>query len=180
MKKWAFIFLHILVWSLLLSSDTIERYQVHNEYMDKSVITSGLSRGLYSFIFSFGYYLDFIIAFYGAYFFIGPFLFIKKKYLKAIIYSIIVLTLMVVVRYAFEFHVLLPYLKFDNYGGNPFQFGYYVENCINYTFKYCLFGLVAYFLVSSHRLEKEKKKLKKKNTGRIVFSAFTNQSSFFI
>lgn len=161
MKKWRFISLHIVVWSLLLLSDIAELYQDHREIIDKYIIASGLSRGSYSFIFSFGYFFDFLIAFYGAYFFVGPFLFLQKKYIKAVIYLIFVLALMVVVRYVFEFHVLLPYLKFDNYLGNPFEIRYYVENCIGYTFKYCLFGLIAYFLVSFNRLEKEKKEIEK-------------------
>ena len=159
MKKWLFISLHIIVWALLLASNTIERYEVHNENIDKSIIASGLSRGSYLFIFNIGYLFDFLVAFYGAYFFVGPF--IRKQHFKAVVYLIFVLALMVVVRYVFEFHVLLPYLKFDNYLGHPFQLRYYVENCIGYTFQYCLFGLVAYFLVSSNRLEKEKKEIQK-------------------
>lgn len=161
MKKWPFISLHILVWSLLLISNIAERYEDHREIVDKSIIASGLNRGLYTFIFSSSYFLSFLVAFYGFYFFTGPFLFIKKKYIKAIAYSIFVFVSMVITRYLIEFKVLLPYLKFDNYFGNPFNIGYYIENCISYTFKYCLSGLVAYFLVSSNRLEKEKKEIEK-------------------
>jgi sensor histidine kinase YesM len=161
MKKWPFISLHILVWSLLLLTNTIEFYEGHNEYIDKSIIASGLGRGLYAFIFSLGYCLSFLVAFYGFYFFAGPCLFIQKKYIKAAVYSIFVFTLMVITRYLIEFKLLLPYLKFDNYFGNPFNIGYYIENCIGYTFRYCLLGLVAYFLVNANRLEKEKKEIEK-------------------
>lgn len=138
-----------------------EQYEDHREILDKSIIASGLSRGLYAFIFSSGYFLSFLVAFYGFYFFTGPYLFIQKKYIKAIVYSIFVFASMVIVRYLIEFKVLLLYLKFDNYFGHPFNIGYYIENCISYTFKYCLLGLVAYFLVSSNRLEKEKKEIEK-------------------
>lgn len=161
MKKFRFITLHILVWSLLLTSNIVEQYEDHRRIFDKSILASGLGRGLYSFIFSFGYFLSFLVAFYGFYFFAGPYLFIKKKYIKAVVYSIFVFALIVVVRYLIEFEVLLPYLKFDNYFGNAITVNYYIENCISYTLKYCLLGLVAYFLVSSNRLEKEKKEIEK-------------------
>lgn len=156
-----FVSLHVLVWTLLLVSNIIERYKVQNEYINKSIIASGLSKGMFLLLLNSGYLLVSMIAFYGAYFFVGPFVFTRKKYIKAVIYLTFVLALMVVVRYVFEFHVFLPYLKFDNYMGNPFQISYYVENCIGYTFTYCLFGLVAYFLVSANRLEKEKKEIEK-------------------
>lgn len=142
-------------------SNSFEFYGRHNEYVDKSIIASGLSRALYAFIFSFAYLVDFCIAFYGAYFFVGPFLFIRKKYFKAIIGLVLVLASIVIARYLIEFHFLLPYLKFDNYFGAPFQIRYYIENCVGFTFKYCLYGLVAYFLVSSDQLEKEKKEIEK-------------------
>jgi hypothetical protein len=160
MKKWVFISLHILAWSLLLASATRDLYKAHNAYIDKSILESGLNRGFYSFIFNLGYFLSFLVAFYGAYFLVGPYLF-RKKYIKAIVFLVFVLAAIVITRYIAEFHLLLPYLKFDNYRGHPFQAKYYIENCISYTYKYCLFGLVFYFLVISYRIEREKKEIEK-------------------
>jgi hypothetical protein len=161
MKKWVTITLHFVVWTLLLLSNVRDFYEIHSEYFDKSIIASGLSKGWYAFLFNLAYMMDFLVAFYGTYLYVGPFLFLKKKYLRAVINLFLVLAVMVVTRYAIEFHFLIPYLKYDNYFGNPFQPTYYIENCIGYTYRYCLFGLLVYFLVTSNRLEKEKRETEK-------------------
>ena len=68
---------------------------------------------------------------------------------------------MVLTRYLGEFRILLPYLKFNNYPGHDFDLWDYSSNCIFYTYRYCLFGLVVYFIENSNRLEKEKKEIEK-------------------
>ncbi len=161
MKKWVIITIHFVCWTLLLLSYVSDFYEIHSEYFDKSILTSGLGKGWYALLNNLAYMMVSLVAFYGAYFFVGPFLFLKKKYLRAVINLSLVLAAVVITRYLIEFHFLLPYLKFDNYLGNPFQPTYYIENCIGYTYRYCLFGLLAYFLVTSNRLEKEKRETEK-------------------
>jgi two-component system, LytTR family, sensor kinase len=164
MKKWVHIGLHFLGWSVLLASNINESYADRNDIFNKPILASGLSRGWYCFIFNFCHLQVFLVAFYGAYFLVGPFLFRKKKYVRASILLVFVLAAMVITRYIVEFKLLLPYLKFDNYFGQPFHAGYYIKNCIVFTYRYCLFGLVIYFIEASNRIEKEKKEIEKEKT----------------
>lgn len=161
MKKWTHRALHIALWAALLISDIQDSYTRRDEYFAAAIGSSGLSKGWFSLIFHSGYLLVFLVAFYGSYFFAGPLLFIQKKYLRASLCMLAVLVIMVLTRYLVEFHLLLPYLKFDNYYGHTPEVKYYIENCVIYTYKYCLAGLVVYFLAASHHLEKEKKQIEK-------------------
>jgi two-component system LytT family sensor kinase len=160
-KKWIPVLLHVLVWFVLLANGYYDSISGHFDYFEKAVKSSGLNRYLFYFIFNFTYLIDFLVAFYGAYFFVAPFLFLQKKYFRALLNLGLVLAAMVLTRYLGEFHILLPYLKFDNYLGHAFQLWDYSQNCILYTYRYCLFGLVIYFIEYSNRLEKEKKEIEK-------------------
>jgi two-component system LytT family sensor kinase len=161
MKKWMIPAIHLLLWTLLLISNSYDLYSSHDDYINKAVQASGLNKILFVYIFNFSYIIVFLVAFYGAYFLVGPYLFIRKKYAKAFGYLILVLIAMVITRYLIEFHIILPYLKFHNYFGHSVELAYYIKNCIFFTYKYCLLGLVAYFLIASNRIEKEKKELEK-------------------
>ena len=161
MKKWVFFGIHVLLWILLLLSNAIDMYASQDEYITKFIQASGWNKTLYVLVFNLAHLIVFLVSFYGAYFLIGPYLFIKKKYSRAILYFLVVLFAMVVTRYLIEFHVLLPYLKFDNYFGRAIEPWPYIKNCILYTYRYCLLGLVAYFLVASNHIEKEKKELER-------------------
>lgn len=161
MKKWTYPALHVAIWAALLISDIHDSYTHRDEYFAAAIGSSGLSKGWFALIFHSGYFLVFLVAFYGSYFFAGPFLFIRKKYVRASLCILAVLVIMVLTRYLVEFHLLRPYLKFDNYYGHIPEAKYYIENCILYTYKYCLAGLVVYFLAASHRLEGEKKQIEK-------------------
>ncbi len=161
MKKWTHPALHVALWAALLISDMQGTYTRRDEYFATAIRSSGLGRGWFALIFNSGYLLVFLFAFYGSYFFVGPLLFIKKKYIRASLHMLAVLVIMVLTRYLVEFHILLPYLKFDNYFGHIPEVKYYIENCVLYTYKYCLAGLVVYFLAASHRLEEDKKQIEK-------------------
>src|SRR5579863_6593000 len=121
MKKWVPVLIHVFAWSLLLSSSVWDFQKIRSPYMEHAIRASGLSRGWFGLIYNLSYLTDFLVAFYGAYFFVGPLLFIQKKYVRAMINLVLVLAAMVLVRWLGEFHLLLPYLRFDNYFGRPFQ-----------------------------------------------------------
>lgn len=159
MKKWKHPVLHIALWGLLLINNIQDGYK--DKYIAAAIQSSGLNKALFLLLFHSGYLLVFMIAFYGSYFFVGPLLFIQKKYIKAAFYMLAVLVVMVLSRYLVEFHLLLSYLKFNNYLGHTPDIKYYIENCVFYTYKYCLAGLVVYFLVASHKIEEERKQIEK-------------------
>jgi len=124
-----------------------------------SLNTSGLNAFSFHLFFNLSYLLDFIVAFYGGYFLIAPLLFNKKKYFLALFFTIVVAALIVWVRYVGEFYVNLPLLKFNNYFDKPIQFWPYVKNCLLYTYRYSLWGVVIYFVRYSWRMEKEKREI---------------------
>lgn len=161
MKKSVLTGVHLLLWILLVASNASDLYTTHSDYIDQSIRAAGMARATYALLFTVGYVIVFIVAFYGAYFLVGPYLFLKKRYLRAALWLAFVLVAMVATRYAVEFWFLLPYLKFHNYFGKPIELLYYAKNCIFFTYKYCLLGLVAYFLTICHRVEKQQKELEK-------------------
>ncbi len=160
-KKWIPVSIHVLVWSLFLISNYLDSSSVHLDFFEKPISDSGLNRNLFHFIFNFTYLIDFLVAFYGAYFFVAPYLFIQKKYWRAFLNLTLVFVAIVLTRYLGEFHILLPYLKYNNYPNRGFELWAYTKNCIFYTYRYSLFGLVIYFVENSNRLEKEKKEIEK-------------------
>jgi two-component system LytT family sensor kinase len=161
MKKWVPPLIHLLTWSFLLYSNVRDFLDAHSEYVEKAIQASGIRKDWYAFFFNLAHMTVFLVAFYGAYFFVGPLLFIRKKYFRAVICLLLVLAAMVLTRWLIEFKLLLPFLRFDNYFGNPFQPWYYIRNCINFTYRYLLFGLLVYFLTASYKIEREKKEIEK-------------------
>lgn len=161
MKKWTHPALHITIWAALLINSIQDAYTTTDKHFAALIRSSGLNTGWFALIFNSGYLLVSLVAFYGAYFFVGPLLFITKKYIRASLHLIAVLVIMVLTRYLVEFHILLPYLRFDNYFGHTPEMKYYIENCVLYTYKYCLAGLVVYFLVASYLFEEDKKQIEK-------------------
>ncbi len=161
MKKRLPVLIHLLAWSLLLYSNVRDFLDAHSDYTDTAVRASGLGKGWYGFLFNLAHMTDFLVAFYGGYFLVAPLLFIHKKYGKAVLALLVVLAAMVLVRWLVEFKLLLPYLHFDNYFGRPFQLWIYSKNCIGFTYRYLLFGLLVYFLTASYKIEREKKEIEK-------------------
>ncbi len=161
MKKWVYLSIHISGWLLFLANNSIEFFNGHEAYFDKPLIASGVPGIWFGLIFHSGHLLVLAIAFYGAYFFVGPMVLVRKNYLLAILCLLLVSAAVVFARWLVEFHLLLPVLHFDNYPGESFQLWYYTKNCLLYTYKFFLMGLVTYFIVASNRMEKEKKEIEK-------------------
>jgi LytS/YehU family sensor histidine kinase len=131
-------------------------YKAPSELVSASIRNAGIPSLLFYTIFSLGYTLVTLTAFYGFYFLVGPALFVQKKVLKTILMSVIVLASMVLVRYLVEYQLLIPFLKFHNYFGNTPGWYWYIQNCILFSYKACLLGLIAYFIAISQKIEKEK------------------------
>lgn len=149
--------MHLLVWVVLFSSQVYEMYKAPSELVLESIRNSGIPHLLFRIIFCLGYLLVTLTAFYGFYSLIGPALFVQKKIMKTVLMIVIVLASMVLVRYLVEFQLLIPFLKFHNYFGNTPEWFWYIQNCIMFTYKACLFGLIVYFITISQKIEKEKR-----------------------
>jgi LytS/YehU family sensor histidine kinase len=115
----------------------------------------------FSFVKSLGYLCVEFAGFYGSYFFVGPSLFLGKKYVRAAVYFLLTLCAMVLWRYVAEFQIFVPYLKFHNYFWHTPAANWYVWNCISVSFKYCLLGLIVYFIMQSNELQQQKKEAEK-------------------
>ena len=151
----------MVAWALMLSSDMWQTLTTDNKYFIAAIASSGLNKVWYAFVKDMGYTLIPLAGFYGNYFFTGPRLFISKKYWQAVAYFLLTLCTMVAIRYVVEFWVFVPYLRFHNYFWKTPEVGWYIWNCIVVSNKYCLFGLILYFIVNAYKLEKDKKEIEK-------------------
>src|SRR5699024_991970 len=91
-----------------------------------------------------------------------PLLFDKKKYLWGTFAFVALAVCVVVFRYLIEFHVLKPYLKFDNYFGKPVSMTWYIKNCLLYHLKtghYLIYGMIYFFITNWFKREKEKREM---------------------
>jgi len=161
MKKWVLALLHCVSWIAILISNIHDSLSSVSPYANKSIVTSGLPAWWFYLVFNCIYLFVSLTAFYGFYLFVGPLLLRTKKYVAGVGAIAAVLALMVLVRYAGEFYVEVPYLKFHNYFWHTPDAGYYIKNCIAYHFNYCLFGFIAYMIVLQTRTDKEKREIEK-------------------
>jgi len=149
------ILLHILVWTLVFVSDAVTVYMA-NPY---AVAGHPFSITLFSkfLLIAFGYMLIGASTFYETCFWVGPQLFIKKNYLKAVIYALLVLGGMVILRYTIEYGFFLPVLHFDNYRGNHWTIGHFIKNAVFYYLpREFAYGLI-YFVVQEWQANNRKR-----------------------
>ena len=164
------IALHLLVWGLIIGQETNIFLRYH---ADMYVSAIGLSKPIYFSIVSTLYLIDSAILFYGIAFLTCPLFFKHKKYFKGGISFIGLLAVIVLYRYFIEFHILKPYLRFDNYFGKKVSFVWYIKNCLLYNFttsRYALYGII-YFFVSGwyHRSRKLKELSHQKTEAELSF-----------
>ena len=155
MKNKYVILLHVLVWTLVFVSDAVTVYMA-NPY---AVAGHPFSITLFSkfLLIAFGYMLIGASTFYGTYFWVGPRLFIKKNYLMAVVYALVVLGGMVILRYAIEYGFFLPVLHFDNYRGNRWTIGHFIKNAVFYYLpREFAYGLI-YFVVQEWQANNRKR-----------------------
>jgi hypothetical protein len=158
MKKWRYPALHILVWLILWINsvrDSMNGY-VLNPLVVAWVKTTGWPP-LAAFLFMKAFYQTVaMVAFYSAYSWTAPNLFPRRRYGRALLSLVGVFTAMVATRYVVEFWILKPVLHWENYFGRPFQLWKYTTNCIGYSFNYCLFGVILYFITHSGKAQQQK------------------------
>ena len=160
-KKHLYPILHVLAWAILLSGDIYDYVHTPREYLTGSIEASGLPIALYYPALSLCYLLVPLAGFYGFYFFVGPAVFVLRKPVKAIAVVVAMLAAMVLIRFLMEYGIVLPLLKMDNYRGHTPEVWWYIQNCIGYSYKSCLFGLIVYFIMASQKAERERKEIER-------------------
>jgi two-component system, LytTR family, sensor kinase len=158
MKKWLPPALHILAWLLLLGNsvrDTMDGYTTR-AYEVAWLKTCGLPPLAAFAIRNLSYQTVSMVAFYTAFFWTGPLLFPRRRYLRAIVSLLGVFAAMVATRYIVEFWIDKPLLHFENYFGKPINLWWYITNCISYSSSFCWFGIIIFFLTRSGRAKQQK------------------------
>lgn len=164
MKRKYLVLLHITVWLLLVSNDIWNsvsyRFFLHDR---KAPITAKLF-GEYTLTDLF-YLLIPIVCFYSAYLLIAPALLSKKNLYKAFIYAVLTFVAACGWRYLLEYHIMIPWFGFDNYGGHPWPVGDYILNVFFYYFpRYMVYGLMYFFVESWYKTRLRQQELQKEKT----------------
>jgi len=158
MKGRQLIYIHIGVWGLLLLNELGLYYLSHKS--EQSFQTIGRQLGI-----QVCYLIIPVSCFYSSYILVAPQFFLFKKYLRGILYSILILLGIVALRYLIEYHILLPLFGFDNYGGHPWPAADYVENVFFYYFpKYFMYGQLYFFAENWYRDKQLKQELEKERS----------------
>lgn len=143
MKHKVVVLLHVIVWSILIVTGSISGY-IDNNFSTAGIVTT--ASFFKHFIITCAYYSVSIACFYAGYIWVAPRLFIKRQYLIAAFYTVLVLTGIIGWRYIIEFYFLKPVLKFDNYKGEIPDWSYYIQNVFYYYFpSYFVYGLMYFF-----------------------------------
>ncbi|RYE27238.1 MAG: histidine kinase [Sphingobacteriaceae bacterium] len=142
MKEKYVILLHLAVWLLLILSDTLTGYTTA-----AGTSSTGNLVTIKYLLIALGFNLISASTFYGSYLLVGPPLFVKKQFFRAGLLALLVLSGMVTLRYAIEYGFFLPVLNYDNYRGNRWTIGHYINNAVFfYLPRYFTYGLI-YFAI---------------------------------
>lgn len=155
-KRWLFPALHGLIWALIAVSAVRDFLEHRNVYEEAWVRLSGHSALTCAMAMAIGLQLVSMTGLYIAYGWVGPALFPRPRYVRALLTLAGACAGMVLVRALVEFVILGPWLHWDNYFGRRVGVWWYVQNCILFSFDYVLFGLVAYFVVRAGRVSQER------------------------
>ncbi|MEO8886081.1 MAG: histidine kinase [Mucilaginibacter sp.] len=157
MKRKYVALLHILIWSSLIVTASLNDYNFNN--------FSGSSHALTlfkSFIITCAYYSVSVVCFYSSYLLVAPRLFLKRQYIVAIFYAVIILAVIIGWRYIIEFNFLKPVLNFDNYKGHIPKWEYYIQNIFYYYFpSYFAYGLMCFFVEAWYKNNRRQQELQK-------------------
>ena len=154
-KRWLYPAVHVLFWALLLVN-SVTANMPPDAYDAQAIKASGFPPLLYLIIRDGGFLAISMTAFYGGYFLIGYSLFPRRRYFLAFLGLLGVCVAMVTVRFSVEYGINKPFLHFDNYFGRPFNLWFYSKNCLGYSYNFCLFGVILFFLVHTGRVERER------------------------
>lgn len=144
MRRKYWIWLHVLVWSLLIISDTVSDFTRNTYYSYQGLSHDAILLGKY-FLIATGFCSVAALCFYGSYLWVAPGLFVNKRYLKALGITVSLYIMLAGWRYVLEFHFFNPVLGFDNYT-HPVSAVYYFSNIFWYYYpKYFIYGLMYFF-----------------------------------
>lgn len=148
MKRKYIVLLHVAAWLLLIINDILPDFGL-NAYPTPQAQPKSLNVFLQQLAITVGYHSIGALCFYGSCLVVAPYLFLKKRYVKALLLAISLWAALVGWRYILEFGVFKPVLGFDNYFGKQVPVSYYVMNIFWYYFpKFFVYGL-AYFFAES-------------------------------
>jgi len=158
MKKWLSPALHVLAWLVLWISGIRDWMGVYtNRPFDVAWIKAiGWPPLAAIAVRNLGYQCISMVAFYTAFAWTAPLLFPRRRYVRALLSLLGVFAAMVATRAVMEFWIVRPVLHFENYFGKPIDPWWYITNCISYSFNYCLYGIILFFLTRSGRAKQQK------------------------
>ncbi|MES2275551.1 MAG: histidine kinase [Bacteroidota bacterium] len=161
MKRKYIILLHVAFWLLLIFNHTITLFG-HNYFYSFKAQPKGLLLFFKYFATEVGFCSITALCFYSNYLFVAPQLFIKKNYLKAFLFIILIMIALIAWRYVVEFWFFKPVLGFDNYMGKPVSAQFYVSNIFYYYFPaYFIYGLMYFFAENWYRTTHREQQLQK-------------------
>lgn len=148
MKRKYIVLLHVAAWLLLIINDILPNFGL-NAYPTPQAQPKTLNVFLQELAITIGYHTVGALCFYGSCLVVAPYMFLKKRYVKALLLAIALWAALVGWRYILEFGIYKPVLGFDNYFGKQVPVSYYVMNIFWYYFpKFFVYGL-AYFFAES-------------------------------
>jgi hypothetical protein len=167
MKRKQIIYLHIIVWGLLLISNVWETFSYGVYYKEPKTFLLFLKYV----VIQTGYLTIPLTCFYCAYYFVAPQLFVNRKYFKAIFFFALTLISAVALRYSWEYLFFLPVLGFDNYKGHAWPVTDFIGNVFWYYFpKYFVYGLMYFFAENWYKTRQLQQELQKeKSTAELAF-----------
>jgi two-component system LytT family sensor kinase len=161
MKKKYRIGLHVLAWLLIFLNSFLQNYLSNRfgSYVNRS---DGFELFKNYFIIELGYTSNNMITFYVSAFIIAPLLFKRRKWLKAILITLVLFAFLPTYRYLLEYKFFLPYLGFDNYRGNHPEAFWYIKNIILYAvYSYFIYGFIYFILTEWYGNSRRQKELEK-------------------
>jgi two-component system LytT family sensor kinase len=170
MKRKHVILLHILVWALLILSDAIPNF-IANNYSSYQNMPKDASLLIRYLLVSVGFTLIGMSGFYSSYLLVAPQILLKKNYIKALLFTCLVIAGMIGLRYTIEYGFFIPVLNFDNYKGVRWPATRYIENALYYYLpRHVVYGII-YFFVEEWQANKQRQQelQQEKTTAELTF-----------
>lgn len=170
MKRKYIVWLHILVWVLLILSDAIPNF-IGNAYSSYQHLPKDALLFVKYLLVSIGFTVIGISGFYGSYLLVAPQILLKKNYFKAVLYALVVIVGMISLRYIIEYGFFLPVLNFDNYKGVRWPLARYVENALFYYLpRHFSYGIIYFFVQEWYANTQRRQELQQeKTTAELTF-----------
>jgi two-component system LytT family sensor kinase len=161
MKRKYRIGLHLLIWLLIFLNRFLQNY-LSNSFSSYANHSDGLSLFTNYFIIELGYVSMNVITFYVAAKIIAPLIFKSRKWIKAILFTLLFFAFLPAYRYLLEYKLFLPHLGFDNYRGNHPEPFWYIKNLILYAiYSYFLYGFIYFIIADWYENSRNQKELEK-------------------